>query len=149
MTTSTGGTEEHHSSASKDEKAAKLWQSLDNTKVFTFTQASLRNLLRYVGFTSVYECLNPYEHHNPHWPGPPVGDRHAIWRNRTTFVAIKGQKQTLLSTPITDATPEIERPERPEYFGGHSNRWMHQTLPRSMVRMLPQPVRQMLRKLWF
>jgi SAM-dependent methyltransferase len=139
---------EHRSNASKEEKAAKLWQSLDNTKVFTFTQASLCNLLRHVDFTSLYECLNPYEHHNPHWPGPPVGDRHAIWRNRTTFVAIKGQKQTLLSTPITDVTPEIDRPERPEYFGGHSNCWMHQTLLGSMSRVMPQPLRQMLRKLW-
>jgi len=138
---------EHHSSASKDEKTGKLWQSLDNTKVFHFTRASLCNLLRHVGFTSVYECLNPYEHHNPHWPGPSVDDRHTTWKNRTTFVAIKGQKQTVLSTPITDATPEIDRPERPEYFEGHSNPWMHHTLLQSMVRILPQPVRQTLRKL--
>jgi len=131
---------EHHSSASKDEKAGKLWLSLENTKAFDFTRASLCNLLRHVGFTSVYECLNPYEHHNPHWPGPPIDDRHTIWKNRTTFVAIKGQKQKVLSTPITDVTPEIDRPEQPEYFGGHSNPWR-------MVRILPQPVRQILRKL--
>ena len=118
---------EHNNSASEDEKAAKLWQSLDNTRSFHFTRASLCNLLRHVGFTSVYECLNPYEYHNPHWPGPPAGDEHTVWQSRTTFVAIKGHKQTVLSSPVTDATPEIDRPERAKYVEVANTPWMHLT----------------------
>jgi hypothetical protein len=136
---------EHHSTATSSEKAAKLWQSLDNVKSFSLTRASLSNLLRRVGFTSVYECLNPYEYRNPNWPGPPIGDSHVIWENRSTFVAVKGSKQTILSNPATNLAPEVDRPERPEYFGGWSNPWMHQNLAGRIVKLLPRPARQMLR----
>ena len=75
------------------------------------TRASLRNLLRRVGFTSVYECLNPCGYHNPSWPRQAEDDRRVIYMDRTTFVAIKGQNQRVISSPITQASPEIDRPD--------------------------------------
>ena len=105
-----------HKSQSQDEQHDKLWASIDNVKSFVFTLPSLCNLLRHVGFTSVYECLNPYEYHNPDWPRPPKDDGHVVWKNRVTLVAVKGQHQNLLSSPITEASPEIDRPEKPEYI---------------------------------
>ena len=145
--------EEHDGDATAEQKLAAVWNSLDNPRSFFFTRASLCNLLRHVGFTSVYECLNPYEYHNPNWPLAAEGDRHAIWRDRITLVAIKGQNQKLLSSPNTDALPEIDRPERPEYFEEF------QRLPRvpgrrsstglrsRLGRFLPGPVKRMLKRI--
>src|SRR5262249_34627827 len=61
---------EHDDRDAAKEKLRKSWASLDNVRSFLLTRASLCNLFRHVGFTSVYECLNPYEFHNPDWPRP-------------------------------------------------------------------------------
>jgi SAM-dependent methyltransferase len=111
-----GYAREHDANASAEDQQAAVWQSMGNSRSFLFTRPSLGNLLRAVGFTSVSECLNPYEYHNPNWPSPDDGGRHVVWKNRTTLVAVKGQPQPLLSSPITDASPEIDRPETPEYI---------------------------------
>jgi hypothetical protein len=107
---------EHDTNATSEEKLASAWYSLDNPRSFHFTRASLCNLLRYVRFTSVYECLNPYEYHNPNWPLAAEGDGHVVIKDRITLVAIKGQNQTLLSSPVTEASPEIDQPEKPAYW---------------------------------
>ena len=52
-------TQEHDTAASSTEKLSSAWYSLDNSRSFQLTRASLCNLLRHVQFTSVYECLNP------------------------------------------------------------------------------------------
>jgi hypothetical protein len=106
-----------------------------------------------VGFTSVYECLNPYEYHNPNWPLATEGDRHAVWKDRITLVAIKGRNQTLLSSPVTDALPEIDRPERQEYMGqphhipGVSEHRRSRGLRSRLGRFLPGPVKAVLRRI--
>jgi SAM-dependent methyltransferase len=107
---------EHASGDASEQKLRKNWASLENPRSFLFTRASLCNLLRHVGFTSVYECLNPYEYHNPNWPRPALDERHVELRDRLTVVAIKGKRQRLISSPVTEASPELDRPERPEYL---------------------------------
>src|SRR5262249_23927175 len=107
---------EHDDRDAAKEKLRKRWASLDNVRSFLLTRASLCNLFRHVGFTSVYECLNPYEYHNPDWPRPPKEARSVELRDRLTFVAIKGSPRRLISSPVTDASPELDRPERPEYL---------------------------------
>jgi 2-polyprenyl-3-methyl-5-hydroxy-6-metoxy-1,4-benzoquinol methylase len=104
---------EHRADATHQEKLAAKWASLDNPRSFWLTRASLSNALRHVGFSSVYECLNPYEYHNPRWPMAPDEHSHVVWRDRFTFIAVNGQSEKLISSPITDASPEIDRPEKP------------------------------------
>ena len=104
--------EEHRPDGTEQEQLNALWFSIGNQHSFHLTRASLCNLLRGVGFTSVYECLNPYEYFYPNGPY----DRHTIFVNRATFVAIKGKNQRVISSPITQASPEVDRPENPDYF---------------------------------
>src|SRR5262249_10568338 len=68
-----------------------------NATSFQFTRASLCDSLRRLGFTSIYECLEPFV------PGES--------RDRITLVALKGQRYKVLSSPITEASPQPERPE--------------------------------------
>ena len=144
---------EHDADATPEKKLGSLWYSLDNPRSFHFTRASLCNLLRHVGFTSVYECLNPYEYHNPNWPLAAEGNRYVVWKDRITLVAIKGRHQTLLSSPITDASPEIDRPERPEcieqrqHVPGVSGRKRSRGLRSRLGRFLPGPVKGVLRRI--
>ena len=89
--------EEHPVRTTGDQIWASLWHSLDNLTSFNFTRNSLCNLLRHVGFTSVFKSLVPYEAYHSDWPqdsGPLVelGDR-------VTLVAIKGKEQKLLTSP--------------------------------------------------
>jgi SAM-dependent methyltransferase len=100
--------------AEQEDKA--LWSSIGNDHSFLLTRASLSNLLRHTGFTSAYECLNPYESHSPDWPEPPRDGRVAEWPDRATFIAIKGQRETLFTSPTTDACEERDRPERPKHL---------------------------------
>jgi 2-polyprenyl-3-methyl-5-hydroxy-6-metoxy-1,4-benzoquinol methylase len=143
--------QEHDTCATPDEKLASVWYSLDNTRSFKFTRASLCNMLRHVGFTSVYECLNPYEYHNPKWPLAAEDDRRVITKDRVTLVAIKGQKQTVLSSPITEASPEIDRPEKPEYWEDSGMPLAPQVMKRSLWsragKLLPKPVKGVLRRI--
>jgi hypothetical protein len=66
---------------------------------FPFTRPSLYNLIKDAGFTSLYECLDPF---------------HALWENYVTLVALKGARQALLASPLTNVSPEGDWPERPE-----------------------------------
>jgi hypothetical protein len=77
---------EHIPGDTEEEKLKRLWSSLDNENSFWFSRPSLFNLLACAGFTSAYTCQNPAV------PGQ--------WLDRDTIVAIKGQKQDLLSAPI-------------------------------------------------
>jgi len=107
---------EHADSATETEIETALWKAIANRRSFLFNRASLLNLFKHVGFTSVYECLNPYEYHEPDWPKPSKGGRHVIWLDRATFVAIKGQKEVVLSSPVSEASIEPDRPEKPDYI---------------------------------
>lgn len=148
--------EEHRPGSTDKEQLDALWASLGNQRSFVLTRASLCNLLRHVGFTSVYECLNPYEYHNPNWPLAAKDDRHVVHKDRTTFVAIKGRDQRVMSSPITQATPEIDRPEGPEYSTpatgpGRAKLGLVQTKPglaRTLLALLPEPIQTVLRKIY-
>ena len=87
---------EHAPQATSEEKAGRLWASLDNPTSFWLTRASLYNALLHSGFTSVLECQLP--------PEPAKPD------DRVTLVAIKGQRHKLACAPLADALP-LEVPE--------------------------------------
>jgi SAM-dependent methyltransferase len=89
--------QEHRPDATAEEKAADNWASIDNVRSFWFTPASMCNLTAAAGFTSMFEC------HTPVMPG--VAD------DRRTYVAMKGQRQTVHSSPPTDALQHVHRPE--------------------------------------
>lgn len=90
---------EHAAAATHDEKLAARWYSLDNERAFHLTKPSLYNLVENVGFTSLYECLNPF---------------HTQWANYVTLVAVKGERQALMASPKTPSSPEEAWPEHPE-----------------------------------
>jgi SAM-dependent methyltransferase len=89
--------QEHRPEASDEEKRADVWASIDNVRSFWFTPASMCNLAAQVGFTSMFECHNPVM--------PNVAD------DRRTYVAMKGVRQKVLSSPPTDALQDVQRPE--------------------------------------
>lgn len=93
-----------------------LWSSIGNDRSFLLTRRSLCNLLAHAGFTSAYECLNPYEWHSPDWPLPSPDGGIVEWPDRGTFVAIKGARARILSSALTDSAPDRDRPERPNYL---------------------------------
>jgi hypothetical protein len=83
--------EDHRPTATQEEKLENLCMSLDNVQSFIFTRFSLFNLLQQIGFSSVYECANP----------PVLG--HGV---RATFLAVKGQQVSLLTSPVTEQVTE-------------------------------------------
>jgi SAM-dependent methyltransferase len=89
--------QEHRPDATAEEKKADYWASIDNTRSFWFTPASMCNLASAVGFTSMFECHGPVM--------PDVAD------DRRTYVAMKGQRQKVHSSPPTDALQDVHRPE--------------------------------------
>jgi hypothetical protein len=143
--------QEHCVNAAAKEKEEAKWSSLDNQRSFHMTKASLTNLLRHTSFTSVYECFNPYEFHNTDWPRNPEGRQYGIWESRTTLVAIKGKRCTVISSPSTDRLPEVDRPEHPDFLTG----WrmpgkIGLALPRGLqsrlARLLPRPLKRLVRR---
>jgi SAM-dependent methyltransferase len=91
--------EEHWPGDSEAVKLSRMGASLDNERNFWLSRSSIYNLLRQVGFTSVYECHIPAEPKKP--------------SDRITFVAIKGQPCQLLSAPLMTTRPLDEMPELP------------------------------------
>jgi 2-polyprenyl-3-methyl-5-hydroxy-6-metoxy-1,4-benzoquinol methylase len=79
-------------------KRNRLLYSFGNDLSFVFTRPSLINLLRATGFSSVYECFNP-----PHLNFGAPGLEH---KDRCTFVAIKGEKSQLFTSPDADTLEE-------------------------------------------
>ena len=147
--------QDHNPNSTHEEQLAALWMSMGNTRSFILTRASFTNLLRHVGFTSVYECLNPYEYYDLQADG-----RHFVVGDRITFVAIKGQHQRVVSSPISQASPEIDRPEKLEYLAddcgpgswnpdgpGYVNP-NKPRLARRLFRMLPEPTKSVVRKIY-
>lgn len=97
---------EHAAGATDEEKLRVPGASLDNETSIWLTRNSLSNLLRHVGFTSVYDCRIPMANLY-------VGAERAfkIWGNRVTYVAIKGKPLTLTVAPATSAQAEADWPE--------------------------------------
>ena len=90
---------EHEPESSEPERLAQAWKSLDNVTSFHLTRASFYNLLRHVGFTSVFECHNPTAY---------------VLLDRNTFVAFKGQRQPIHTNPLLNE-PEEDWPEKIEW----------------------------------
>ncbi len=67
------------------------WASIGNTRSFWFTRPSLYNLLEEVGFSSVYVAVVPY-----------IPDYAS---ERTTLLAIKGQRENLHLAPPQQRAP--------------------------------------------
>jgi hypothetical protein len=119
---------EHKESASQEQKSKKLWASWDNTDSFWFTRPSLINIMKRAGFTSVYECFTP-EHLNYGNPGLECHDR-------CTFVAIKGEKQKLVSSPAVNGLEE-SWPEKTLGYGVKSFQNQHlMNLYRKIIKKL-------------
>lgn len=85
---------EHSEHDSHKIKSKRLWASWDITQSFWFTRSSLINILNRAGFTSVYECFAP-SHLNFGKPGIEHFDR-------CTFVALKGKKCKLTTSPAAN-----------------------------------------------
>lgn len=83
--------------AAPEVKANAKWASLDNDRSFWFTKPSLLNLLRDVGFTSVFEILSPQS----------LSD----YSDRLTFAAIIGERQISSMSPELAVTAEPDWPE--------------------------------------
>ena len=117
---------EHEEGDSAEEKAKKLWASLDNNASFWFTEPSLINMLSKLGFTSTLDVITP------HMPG--------MLRDRKTYIAIKGKPVEILSS---DETANAARTDIPEGFNARCD---SSQIPRGKVfvtakRLLPQPVK--------
>lgn len=120
--------EEHWPGDSPEVKLSRMGASLDNERNFWLSRPSIYNLLRHVGFTSVYECHIPAE---PLKPG-----------DRFTFVAIKGEPCQLLSAPLMATRPLDYMPEQPP--PEHSKTYY---LLRDLSHFLPWRVRRIGKKL--
>ncbi len=75
---------EHSANASRAQRAAKLRASLDNTQSFWPTRASLYNLVRDAGFTSVLEARSPR-------PYQRYEDQLTLVAHRGTYQAVPGR----------------------------------------------------------
>lgn len=91
--------EEHWPGDKEAVKLSRMGASLDNERNFWLSRPSIYNLLRNVGFTTVYECHIPAEPTKP--------------EDRVTFVAIKGQPCDLFSAPLIATRPVEDMPEQP------------------------------------
>lgn len=109
--------EEHGAADSLEKKEKRKMASAGNDMSFLFSRPSLVNLLAHVGFSSAYEAFNP-----PHLNFGKPGLEHV---NRCTFLAIKGQKSELLSSPIANNLEE-DLPEE-------SLTYAHQPEPTTLV----------------
>jgi 2-polyprenyl-3-methyl-5-hydroxy-6-metoxy-1,4-benzoquinol methylase len=120
---------EHDESADRDTRLKDLWASVDNTRSFWFTPASLANYVARVGFSSFYECLNP---------------EHAVPEDRRAYVAIKGKPGIILSSPLTASMGFTPKPERSQLSVVGPN-IKHGPMFRVAKRLLPQSIKNMLK----
>jgi SAM-dependent methyltransferase len=127
------GREYHGSSyAEPDTSAAQtdtetLWASLDNPRSFMFTRPSLFNVLRGLGFTSVYECSIPAQTR--------------LWPDRGTFVAVRGVPLQLNSADDVDA------PDLPEERSHTLYRLLQNRYPRVLRRLMPRRARDRVKRM--
>lgn len=99
---------EHNEQDTQEIKSKKLWASWDNNQSFWFTRPSLINILNKIGFTSTYECFTP-SHINFGRPGIEHLDR-------CTFVALKGKKCNLITSPAANSLNENFPEKSLDYF---------------------------------
>jgi len=122
--------QEHDEKADHRAKYRDFWDSIDNTRSFWLTHASLCNLISEVGFTSFLRV------ENPHMQG--------LAADRATYVAVRGRRAKVLSSPPTDALVEERRPER-EKAEPNPVQKARGPLFRLLKTKLPQPVKEVLK----
>jgi len=88
---------EHGAGDSQEDKARRLWASLDNESSFWFTEPSLMNLFARAGYSSCFDILVPT------MPGN--------LRDRKTYVVMKGRPARVLTSDETDRQPGVDAPE--------------------------------------
>jgi hypothetical protein len=91
------GTCDETPSADKKTRLKDVWASVDNARSFWFTQPSFSNLVSSVGFSSLFECLNP---------------AHAVPPDRRAYVAIRGRAGSIRTSPATESMGMDPTPER-------------------------------------
>jgi SAM-dependent methyltransferase len=118
--------QEHEERSDATERYRDFWASIDNIRSLWLTEPSLYNLLADVGFTSILRV------EGPQMPG--------LGPDRQTYVAIKGQRAPIRSSPITDA---LQESPRPQYNKSPANPVQIQrgSIFRAIKRGLPQPVK--------
>jgi ubiquinone/menaquinone biosynthesis C-methylase UbiE len=87
---------EHAANSDYEARLRDLWASVNNESSFWLTAPSLANLVADVGFSSFYEVLNPH---------------HYAQEDRRGYVAIKGTRSAILSSPVTDGMKDLAKPE--------------------------------------
>lgn len=122
--------QEHDEKADREAKYRDFWASIDNTRSFWLSHASLCNLISEVGFTSFLRV------ENPHMPG--------LAADRATYVAVRGRRVKVLSSPPTDALVEERRPEH-ENAEQNPVQKARGPLFRLLKAKLPQPVKEVLK----
>lgn len=118
---------EHDVDSTPATRAKQLWASLDNPVSFWLSRASLYNALLHAGFTSVYEC------HIPPEPAKPV--------DRITLLAMRGQRQNLLGSPLLSAQPIEDSIEKVDNDTAHQAEHAQSKL-RVLIDLLPRSVRK-------
>jgi SAM-dependent methyltransferase len=107
-----------------------LWSSIGNPKSFELTRASLCNALADVGYSSVVECHMP-----PYLTDEPRG----------TFVAFRGPRRSVLTTPAVNERPDHRLAETPTPA---SVAFLRHPAYRFARDLIPQPVRRFLKRLF-
>ena len=124
---------EHRTSSTQDQRLELLWASLDNPESFWPTRPTLVNDLARAGFTSVTEILHPGV------PEQPV--------DRVEWIAFKGERQHLRSSPLADSLAFSSWPETSTRTRSKQLRWDYRLrfLLSEAIRALPAPVKRVAR----
>lgn len=115
--------EGHAPTDTPEVKIRRYWASLDNVTSFHLSRTSLFCMLGRVGFTSVYECYIPPE------PAKPI--------DRITLVAIKGNQERVINSPLMKEYPINNSPEE---FTTHRVERMYGKIYR-LSRLVPEKIR--------
>ena len=124
---------EHAPEATAEEKLKMVWASIDNNKSFWLTRASLDNLLADAGFTSVYEVHNP-----------TVQKKFA---DRLTLVAIKGESQTVVSSPLLGESAPSKWSEDEVLQDFPRERPVSSSMLRRLGSRAPTPIKRVVRRI--
>ena len=84
-----------------------VWSSIGNSTSFWFTRPSLLNLLNRVGFSTVYEVASPlvYDYYDR------KTDVRYKYDDRSTFVAVRGARAEVLTSPEVNRMEPRQWPE--------------------------------------
>jgi len=96
---------EHDEAADPETQLKFLWSSVGNVRSFWFTQPSLANIMARIGFSTFYECLNPYHT--------------TLTKDRRVYIAIKGQAASIHSSPQTATMGFAPVPEQMPVSDAH------------------------------